>query len=101
VTKEKHLVTLTQDKAVDESIAPPDPDLGGEPDIVNVDANVDDVGIEGIVVAQKSQKQRQKSGVERSINCDFCEKVFKRRDHLNKHIRCRCLKNFIFIRHWR
>jgi hypothetical protein len=27
--------------------------------------------------------------------------VFKRRDHLNKHIRCRCLKNFIFIRHWR
>ena len=71
-----------------------DQSLVNKINLVTIEASSDDAGIEGVVVAaatatQKSKKRRSKvdGGTERILHCEFCEKVFKRRDHLTKHVK--------------
>ena len=54
----------------------------------------DDNGITGIVVEKASLKQCHKTSDEKHLKCDFCDKGFKRRDHLKKHIREQYYKCF-------
>ena len=53
-----------------------------------------DNGITGIVVEKASLKQCHKTEEEKHLKCDFCDKGFKRRDHLKKHTREQYYKCF-------
>ena len=45
-----------------------------------------DNGIQGVIEDTSPKHYSQING-ERRLKCDLCEKTFKRRDHLNKHVR--------------